>query len=210
MQENLYNCEHAYDELPLFAKYFIQKYIKKIPIKVPVRRNCMTGSGVRNHCHSNVMELVDAGRGNFLSGLCVRIIETPTGIRWVKFIDHSVWITPEGKAVDVTAHNFCEKDFIILIPLYDKNPVQGIHNFFVDETYKRTGINVRWLDTHHHFVISSALFNLNKLKYSVVDMDLESLKQKGDIGGFTLPSTATGKYWSEIVSERKVTQNAIA
>jgi hypothetical protein len=207
MQENLYNCEDAYDELPLYGKLFVQKYIKKTPIKVPVRRNCMTGSGIDGECHLNVMELVTAGRGNFLTGLLIQTGIPVDGENWLAFVCHTVWITPEGKAVDVTAHNYSyHRKFEIFIPLCDTEPLMLTKDFILNEDITQDILVI--LDSGVSYIPYSK-FNLKKVKLGRLHLELAKVYPDWK-GGFTLPSTATGKYWSEIVSERKVIQDAIA
>lgn len=203
------------NELPMFAKNWIAKYVKEIPIKVPIRRGCMTGSGKEGRCHWNVLELVKRYGGKRMRGFSFFIVRGDYP-RALVLTDHSVWITPESKVVDVTINSRTSRGaYQFFIPVSSSNQERALSTVIVPEDYKKSGISVDMRDTEINEGIAkncnfeiedSEKFTMNvptskfitKLLYSYeTDLTINNLSESGG-GSFSLPSSATGKYWSEI------------
>ena len=71
------------------------------PIKVPIRRSGVSGSGDPHQCHTNSLLMADRYGGRVLVGLGFSS-EHPNSI---VVVGHSVWISPEGKAVCLTLNS---------------------------------------------------------------------------------------------------------
>lgn len=132
-----YGCEVAKLSVPKQVSRFLRKHGLKNTISVPVRKSGLTGSGKANQCHSNVYKLVKVYGGKQLLGFGVNTARSlyldgtdklPTHLQWQDTPDtlrlywHSVWITPEGKAVDVTSDDSraisSTEDAITFIPCH--------------------------------------------------------------------------------------------
>lgn len=215
---NLYNCESAVNDLPMFAKNWIAKYIKQIPIKIPIRKNCMTGSGREGLCHWNVFELVKKYGGNRLHGFSLSIARNEYP-RALVLTDHSIWITPESKVVDVTEDSRAVRDdyqFFIPVSISRKN--YALSTVIVPENFKKNGISVNMRDKNINKAIAemcnfkikdaekftmnipSSKFNSEFLYSFEIDLSVDNF-HLSNRGHFRLPSTATGKYWQEIVAQ---------
>lgn len=99
--QELPNPENEFDGLYHWLR---EKHLHNI-LQVPIRRHCMTGSGIRSQCHHNVLNLVHAYGGSRIGGYTVSAV-TIQGSRYLICYSHSVWLTPEGKLADVTADNY--------------------------------------------------------------------------------------------------------
>jgi len=132
----------------ILRKYesIFKRFKLKKPVIVPIRTKGKTGMGIMGQCHSNVTELVEKIGGNAVRGYWLNRKKNGT---MTAFIWHSVWETPEGNLVDVTAsstkHLNKEKE-IQFIPVKTINPFDEdlyyIEDFIVhDERHK--GILVR-------------------------------------------------------------------
>mgnify|MGYP003344311054 CR=1 FL=1 len=75
----------------------------KNALNVPVRYKGLTSSGIQLMCHWNVINLVYHYGGYRLGGYCVQRCPD-LGITF--FQHHSVWVTPENRAVCVTSENY--------------------------------------------------------------------------------------------------------
>lgn len=76
----------------------IKKITNKTPIKIPIRQKGMTSTGKMLACHFNVEYLVRNYGGERITGYYVSAWDNQ-----IQLLPHSVWKTPEGKLVDVTA-----------------------------------------------------------------------------------------------------------
>jgi hypothetical protein len=86
------------------------------PIEVECRRVGLKSKGVANECHNNVVKMVYAYGGSVLTGLAID--EMPRlGMR--RYYGHSVWLTPEGRAVCLTLGHLDED--IMFVPLFIHN-----------------------------------------------------------------------------------------
>lgn len=206
------------NDLPMFAKNWISRYVKEIPIKVPVRKDCMTGSGQEGLCHWNVFELVKRYGGERLHGFSVSIVNSDYP-RALILTDHSVWITPELKVVDVTEDSRSSRGlYQFFIPVSPLHKDHALSTVIVPENYKKSGISVNMRDKEINegiakickFEIKDSIKKtmnvpaskfFSELLYSYEgDFNLDNF-HLSNRGKFNLPSTATGKYWNEIVSQ---------
>lgn len=187
--KDLFYCESAINELPTYMKQWIKKTIKKLPINVPIRRNCMTGSGVNRECHFNSRALKRIYGGGVLTGFLIQ--QTFDGYA---LTSHSVWVTPEGKAVDVTAHNYSKLNtHVIFIPLYSCDDLKRINTIIIPMKYKKYGIIVDCHDERANSMIAK-------------DSNLELLQG----GGIKVPSSRFDSYLLELPVQHEVTDSKLA
>ena len=106
------------------------------PIKVPVRMNGISSKGEYMQCHSNVKKIVQKHGGKRLIGHTFKVSECGA----LEAFNHSVWITPENKVVDICKNQRTkeelEKGYVIFVPrMIDQNPdsidKETIHYDFV-------------------------------------------------------------------------------
>ena len=217
----MYGCEIAQIDLPFTTKNLLLKYGFTAPIKVPVRRNCMTGSGIAQQCHANVMSLVAIYGGYRLGGYVVDCVVDDNGNEMTLFISHSVWVTPEGKAVDVTAHNFTDEDYVLFIPKYRESRHQHLLlDFAVPKHFVKDGIlvnvddeiNVKIALEHNFelvqfneeftfFKIPSSRFSYSVIYQNCKNETEDDWKKGMSQGGFTRDSKWSKKSWDEIKSK---------
>jgi len=208
------------DVLPPFVRRFIQQKKLPIPYLIPVRRNCLSGSGRKNECHSNSYALAKRFGGEAINGYSISVLVKNHKFESIYFTDHTVWKTPENRLVDVTAHNFSEKSLGLFAPvssLLDKTFI--FPSFHITPDYLRTGLMVDF----GHSKLNSIVRETLKVKETSVspsrsmllipasrmtpelftipwDKFTESeLADLYETANFSLPSTATGKYWNEII-----------
>ena len=92
-------------------------------IRVPIRMNGISSQGEYMQCHANVKKIVQKYGGKRLIGQTLKVHEDGA----VEAFNHSVWITPENKVVDICKANRSkeelEKGYIVFIPrMIDENP----------------------------------------------------------------------------------------
>jgi hypothetical protein len=210
--KDLFYCESAINDLPTYMKQWINKHINKIPIKVPVRRNCMTGSGINRGCHYNSRALKRVYGGGVLTGF---MIENVIGI--YSLTSHSVWVIPEGKAVDVTANNYSStNNYSVFIPIYSCDALKRLNTIIIPNDYKKFGITV---DCHDHMANSIIAKNANlkltqdgciEVPSSAFNSNLMEFPAQNEIPDLTLKLKAffsikskyTNKSFEEIFDER--------
>ncbi|MBT3905936.1 MAG: hypothetical protein HOF30_09740 [Rhodospirillaceae bacterium] len=176
-------------------------------VDVPIRKKGMTGSGLSGQCHSNVRLLTKTYGGRKVMGFSA----TPNGSalsvphripvcdKSIFFLHHSVWETPEGEMVDVS-FNYLRYDSIVFLPLikYDPRveeylppgdvcftPNDGIW-LFGNLCFANHGIDTRCVSNRHIKRNSTTMRNALLPRDGVWCDENEE-------GGFTKPSTATGK-----------------
>jgi hypothetical protein len=146
-----HNCkESSYKVDKKFHKMLKQLRIENI-FDVPIRRNCMTGSGQKNQCHKNVGLLNEKYGGKTALGFAlfydsqnynhISKIDYP----YFDIVSHSCWITPEGKLVDVTlGHN--DDDYVLFAPIkiFDgkKEHWSCYLNFRLKRNYMKKGFQI--------------------------------------------------------------------
>ena len=169
------------------------------------RKSGMTSSGRPQECHQNVSKLVACYGGKQVLGYLVNYIEfTKTSF----FIPHSIWETPEGNWVEVTSG--IEELFS---PLVAFNPLESFyHSPFlfsvsrdIHKGFERFSEQTGWekfpmkylkknLRDHHLFRRNYPYFREENYEYWKSD-------------SFTKPSSATGKYMTEMFNNFLVEQN---
>ena len=209
-KENSYGCELVhYNELPSYVNYLIQRMELNRPIKVPIRKKGMTSSGKETYCHPNVQLLVNKFGGKRLVGYILQKHSyRKKGIRTKGFelLYHSVWITPEGKTVDVTKKYDSQKksminknyDFQYFIPVTTEDQV--LSDFVTTQRYKIHG--------YGHGVFPNPIEREKWDNPTLKDLIPVGMKQKDihgenwiEEGNFNLPSIVTGKTWDQISSD---------
>ena len=187
-------------------------------IDIPVRRKGLTGSGKYNQCHSNVSNLVHYFGGQKVCGYIKNPFQNFFG--FTHYISHSVWVTPEGKFADVTAHHY-SKDAIsnFLYPVaYDDNRNIFLPEFLISNASSKKEIFASYRSLTDQIKKSKKLEvveidNIRFLKFTYKKLDVRNLAIKLprlygaewdeflSEGGFDLPSTATRKEWVQIRKE---------
>jgi len=214
----VYGCEVASIKFPLSTQLWLQKHGFTRPIQVPVRRNCMTGSGIAQQCHSNVLQLVEIYGGYRLGGYLLDTEYDANGNEYLVFVSHSVWVTPEGNAVDVTAHNFSQNDFELFIPKYKESGYQNaLLDFALPKHIVKNGVLVNFNDEKNaekaaehgldfiqvnknwSFVrLPSSKFHYKLVHYIKNQKSNFNWKTELPKGGFTQNSKWSKKSWDEI------------
>jgi hypothetical protein len=197
-----YNCE-VVKNLNLTVKNKLNRSgIGSFVIKVPVRKNGMTGSGFKKECHANSELLVKKYGGKVLRGYLLLLLKDNI----FSLVFHSIWITPEGFAVDVTANNFADTpDFVYFIPLclIDKNKKVGtdITTHTSIMIFEKTFRISEEKDSNAYFE-SIYNFKIEKLMKTYI-VEVSDTFQNNEYlnlikvqGGFRNVSTATGKAFS--------------
>jgi len=214
----IYGCEIAHGEFSLSTELWLRKSGFNSPILVPVRRNCMTGSGFANQCHSNVLNLVTIYGGHRLGGYLVTNAVDELGNNITIFFSHSVWVTPEGKAVDVTAHNFTDDRSVVFIPKFKETKNSNIlADFVLPKSINKDGVWVnfdeefnaifsqnenleliRFGDSLSFVRFPSSKFSHKLLHVKVVNKTAEDWALDLLDGGFTQDSRWSKRSWKEI------------
>lgn len=120
-----FSCEISKD---VTLKSFARHHKLSCPINVPVRTSGLSSNGTKSMCHANALRMAYRYGGSVLSGLYVGNAPTQN----VKVLySHSVWITPEGKAVCLTLSGLYEN--IDFIPLWEHDH-ETVQSFVERET----------------------------------------------------------------------------
>lgn len=108
----VYGCDSVpLLELPKFVRQCVKSIEAPLVIQVPIRQNGLTSSGGEYCCHTNVEALIAKFGGHRLIGYLIEHGAHP--LEHVLILSHSVWITPEGNAVDVTKKEGIQYDRFI-------------------------------------------------------------------------------------------------
>ena len=86
----------------------------KFILEVPKRTTGMTAFGKAHACHTNCQALLYEIGGKILRGYALQEEGD-----MIQFMFHSVWVSPEGKAVCVTRYGIDDPEFVRFIPLYE-------------------------------------------------------------------------------------------
>ena len=211
-----YGCEVTKLDIPKQVSWLFKQHGFNDVITVPCRKNGLTGSGKEQSCHQNVYKLVKSYGGKHLQGFNVKIAKAlyengrdkkPTHVQYgvtpdtVKLTWHSVWVTPEGNAVDVTNYkNFLynSQDTITFIPCHlvtgEKYGVAS-KGTLIPFKFKLKGI---WLEDENGKSIKLKTKRIDKF-WAVSDISEEDRDWYMKDGGFKNPSSATGKYRDEFL-----------
>ena len=137
------------------------------PISVPIRTSGLSSKGTKSMCHSNAFRMAYRYGGSVLSGLYVVAAHT----RNVKILDHhSVWITPERKAVCLTLSGLYEN--IDFIPLWEHD-YESVQSFVERETKVTIPSNIAISKSGYWYI-----WGVEKLLYK---FDALMEKQAGEI-----------------------------
>tara|TARA_B110000858_G_scaffold115677_1_gene132184 strand:+ start:195 stop:875 length:681 start_codon:yes stop_codon:yes gene_type:complete len=99
------------------------------PIQVQVRKVGKTSQGIKNRCHNNVCEIVQYLGGKQVTGFA---FTRKDNAEFTQMVGHSVWLTPEGKYVDVTLGKQSRLDHITFIPVKTFDPLTEYYQCTVD------------------------------------------------------------------------------
>lgn len=162
---------------------------------VPIRRRGMTGSGTPKKCHSNVRLLVKKYGGKVVLGYTLNYTATTDGC--IHFLHHSVWETPEGNIVDVTYHLLGQSSFPF-VSLKKFNPL--MEEFSTPPNVVFTKDNrIRFvLELGEEICVTQR--EMKRGAKTIRDLLIEPVRvtfDEEETGGFTKPSTATGKYFEQ-------------
>ncbi len=141
MSSKYVNKDLSLKKVGLSKKY--RKFMRQMGMKdvyeVPIRKNGMTGSGHKAHCHSNASKLQAIYGGKVVTGFAISIafIDESETTMGVKFLSHSVWQTPEGKLVDVTL-NWKDDDTVLFSPVVSFDVTKEACNIFGDYLLPQT------------------------------------------------------------------------
>jgi hypothetical protein len=208
-----YGCEENTEKIPKkFRKFLKQMKLPKM-YDVPHRGwSCLTGSGIKGKCHSNAIKLCLMFGGKQMVGYEVACFDFNTpDERWI-FNFHSVWITPEGKMTNATK-NVLSHLYVGFLPLQINHP----------EDNCVSGCYLGGYENANRITASKNNFETEGIKFrggagsKVIPFD-ETLNAEDfyegspdipytpsdliGLGGFTTPSTASGKTFDEIWMER--------
>ena len=117
--------------------------LRETPLKVKVRKNGVTASGLPNECHGNVTFMVDNYGGNQVIGYMLTKHDGE-----IHLSHHSVWETPEGKLADVTAKGY-GSDYTYFYPLKTFDPA-------VEKYFPRVQFEIK-KNIHEGVAIKSAI-----------------------------------------------------
>tara|TARA_B100001013_G_scaffold343572_1_gene271569 strand:- start:3214 stop:3840 length:627 start_codon:yes stop_codon:yes gene_type:complete len=171
-------------------------------LEVPKRKKGMTSSGAISECHQNVNKLVNTIGGSALRGYWLtenRDMEQgnpPEDIEFLDFVYHSVWITPEGNATDVTMRNWEDPYEPWFIPLYQTSDstMKVWMDVSVDEDWVKKGLYVTSADAKQVAkIIPIAKFRNYHKKWK--DGVRRSWTDEGD--GFSKPSIVSKMNFDE-------------
>jgi hypothetical protein len=207
-----YGCVENTNLLPKkFRKFLKQMKLPKMYF-VPHRGwSCLTGSGIKGKCHSNVIKLCLMFGGKQMVGYEVAVFgENTPDEKWV-FTFHSVWITPEGKMTNVTK-NVVSHLYRGFLPLKINHPEMLRDGYWVDayENANRITISTNNFETEgirfrgaagSKVIPFDETLNAEDFYERQPDMPYTPSDLIG-WGGFTTPSTASGKTFDEIWMER--------
>ncbi|MDB2390800.1 hypothetical protein N9X12_06240 [Alphaproteobacteria bacterium] len=199
-----FGCEQITDYIPASQmRVFIRLGLGTRVLKVTKRKSGLTSSGLPNKCHDNVALLVKTYGGKWVKGYWVAKDNTDhvTELVW-----HSVWITPEGVAIDPTMCRYemmgikPSRDFTMFIPVQtvtEKLAVSG-RDMKLTENPKEDGVKLlRGFDNYHmEEWVTIAQLSHRKV-YDAEDNKHADVthwnKAHGKKTAFTQPSTATNR-----------------
>ena len=227
-ETKMYGCEIE-KSVPQFISGFVDKIGLGEMIRVPIRTNGLTGSGNYKRCNQNVTGLVKRFGGNRLQGYIIeRGYDEGVG-DIVSFSHHSVWITPEGKCVDVTNNYEDEdrklytddsiirkgyKEYILFVPfglgLISELGV-CVNEVVMTKRWKKKGVflyppnkdedNFVYLNKRdlEKFQKKNGFLDTNHHRERTTPPQV--VKQIVELGGFSQKSLGSGKSWDELKTE---------
>jgi len=174
-------------------------------LSVPRRKKGLTSSGEPQKCHYNTSLLTETFGGQHLKGffVCHSDLTGRTHLIW-----HSVWVTPEGKAVDVTlreniGNSLDLSDFTPFIPVHMVNEKSFLHvnHIIIPDNPIKKPLLVKHFSGLPWKEIPIGQVNMkNIFKVETTISGVQSENNWMKMGGtsFLQPSTATGKYLSRV------------
>jgi len=211
---NRYGCELATVDLPNDVKRGLTKLgLGTRFLTVPKRKNGLTSSGKPHECHRNVAMLVENFGGKHLKGFCLnRVVKLVDETTIFKFIWHSVWVTPEGKAICPTMMEG-DLDALVFIPVHEWTPVLDFYgeDFVLSDITKVMGMRLETgIGSCLRETALTIPFNRMKPETIMCGAKLDPVKDAVVLkknrewyvksGGFTKPSMGTGRFlnkWKE-------------
>ena len=197
-------CDFADDLLKPNIRNWLNKNNFKNTLNVPIRRKGMTGSGYKYQCHQNVFNLVNAYGGKRLGGYAVCIDDDADA---VQFLSHSVWVNPEGNAIDVTPSNDYSYDplYLHFLPVVEESSLETIFISFLlieDLVDKVILVNDRRSNDVYEYSKVGALYFTKSMLIQKKIMSRGDLINALHRGGFSEASTSTGDNWNVIFNKR--------
>ena len=147
------------------------------PIKVSVRKTGKLSNGIIGKCHNNVCEVVKHLGGKQVTGYYV---QRRDDIESTGLLHHSVWLSPEGKYVDVTYGKIENRDEIYFYPQKTYDPLtefyQTRNNWYVPDDIHQ-GVEVEESFSGNHYTVP-----LNFFKQ--LSLAKKKLKKKNELEKF--------------------------
>ena len=208
-----YGCVENTHLLPKkFLPFLNQLQLSKMYVVPSKGWRTLTGSGTAGFCHDNAIRLCFMFGGKRMVGYEVTCFGlNPPDEEW-SFTFHSVWITPEGKMVNPT-RNVPTSFYVGFLPLQiqfgewdEENPYpywinasEYANRIMVSKNnFETEGIEFMGDKGSRVIPFDETLNTKDFYEYEPPGFyDPSSLR-----GGFTTPSTATGKTFDEIWMER--------
>ena len=206
-----YKCVENTRLLPKkFLPFLNQLQLSKMYVVPSKGYRTLTGSGIQGFCHDNAIWLCLTLGGKQMVGYEVTCSAlNPPDEEW-SFTFHSVWITPEGKMVNPT-RNVPSSLYVGFLPLQiqfgewnEENPYwisasKYANRIIVSKNnFETEGIEFIGGEGSRVIPFDETLNTTDFYEYEPCGWyDPSSLR-----GGFTTPSTATGKTFNEIWTQR--------
>ena len=209
-----FGCEVINDLLSTKQKKILEKMgLDKVDLLSVKRRNKgLTSSGIGGNCHSNVRKLVELIGGKQIVGYGIQtnVRNHTFGYeRCLQFYGHSVWMTPEGEVIDPTeSANSYKYDTTNFIPImvYQEDYVWTDQiDYLFPEEFERSGYILQGDIGQSHNDMRITFESLSsEMTYTTKKYTEEEFKQhiRYENGGFTKPSSSTGKTFDELLVER--------
>jgi len=209
---NFYGCKIGNKKVPKRLVRLIQKFVGNPILCVPRRKKGLTSSGRVLCCHPNVERLVKMKGGKHLFGYEIQcgfgLTRAERKIHTV-LVFHSVWVTPEGLAVDVTKKEN-DKEFT-----HDQHetlfvPLDSSWESCANKNHPLVTISWDKIDSEFSFVSTTG--QVSKLKgdnaFNLTMQDLEPTYsvpsiERDCVSWFSIPSMRSGKTDLEQFQELK-------
>lgn len=204
-----YGCVENTNLLPKqFLPFLNQLQLSKMYMVSHRGWGTLTGSGISGFCHDNAIRLCFMFGGKQMVGYWVSCFNRNAPDEFWVFTFHSVWITPEGKMVNPTRMNSSHRNVGFLPLQIQFPPTQYPENLVWINAWKYAnrivvsknnfeteGIEFEGNDGSRVIPCDETLNTPDFYEYEPSGFYDPSLLR----GGFTKPSTATGKTADEIL-----------
>ncbi len=197
-----YGCEVVKD-LKRYESFF-KKLDLRSPLWINRRDKGITGSGIPQKCHGDSFLLKKLYGGNILHGYAVSKED-----KGIVLYHHSVWITPEGNAVDIsTRKEHCVKRddgkmYVRFIPIteYDGSDIfTDFSQLTVPYRYQREEIRSSFGTPQYYipnYPYRIKYKNITQQLISYTENYVNEMEEFYHKGGFTEPSMFTGLTYEE-------------